>query len=155
MTTTHISVDFMLDTDIIAQDIYATSALHFYLSDHPTARPAPLSPDNKGALAPIIHNAASFIVLSMLPYVEDFTLNTGDNPMIHITLKVASSSMPPLTIRRILETVIASYPQHLVYTTSNHQDLADTYRAQALAMLNDLKTLLCGNNPPRLKPCLF
>lgn len=155
MTTTHISVDFMLDPDIIAQDIYATSALHFYLSDHPTARPAPLSPDNKGALAPIIHNAASFIVLSMLPYVEDFTLNIRDNPMIQVTLKIASSPTEPLTICRILETAIASYTQHIVYATSGHQDLADTYREQTLAMLNDLKAILGGNRPSRLKPCLF
>lgn len=54
------SVAFQLDTDIIAQDIYAASALRFYLCDTPKDRPAPLSPDNKGALSHIIHNAASF-----------------------------------------------------------------------------------------------
>lgn len=149
------SVAFQLDTDIIAQDIYAASALRFYLSDTPKDRPAPLSPDNKGALSHIIHNAASFIILSLLHHVEDMSLNTPDDPMIHLTLKLSSTVADAATVRRILETAIASYTQHLVYAAEGYPDLADTYRMQSLAILNDLKTLLGTGTSPHLKPCLF
>lgn len=148
------SVAFQLDANIIAKDIYAASALQFYFTDGASSRPAPLSPDQQGALNHIIHNAASFVLLSLLSHVEDLSLNSPDDPIILTTLKV-SATAPITTIRRTLEMAIAAYAQHLVYSNSEYTSLTSTYRLQASGMVNDLKTLLGGNASPRLRPCLF
>ncbi len=123
MTTFIIS----LSVDNITTQILAESAMRHYLSDD---RPAPLTPDRRTALEPLVRNACASLAVELRRFVAAYE-EADDGENIRLTIKGDPAAAEAL--RRAIEQVVALRVMARVYAALS-PTVASALTAQAATL---------------------
>lgn len=143
------TISINLSTSAIMQEIYATSALRC-LNEGAQSRPAILSRDRQSALAILIKDAFAFIVLKIIPHVEQCNLfdqsSCEDQSLceiltVDLRLPQGVSSSVTSAIRETLHHAIANYSLHVCYNQHDSDD-SSHYLSIANTQVENLCQLL-------------
>lgn len=130
MTTFIIS----LSVDNITTQILAESAMRHYLSDD---RPAPLTPDRRTALEPLVRNACASLAVELRRNVVAYE-EADDGENIRLTIKGYPAAAE--AVRRAFEQVVALRVMARVYAALSPA-IASALTAQAASVSSTLPSV--------------
>lgn len=130
MTTFIIS----LSVDNITTQILAESAMRHYLSDD---RPAPLTPDRRTALEPLVRNACASLAVELRRNVISYE-EAADGENIRLTIKGDTDTAE--AVRRAFEQVVALRVMARVYAALSPA-IASALTAQAATISSTISSL--------------